>query len=883
MSEKVVSGSDVTLQEIESNDIRIIQDNSLLTWDNKKKHSDIRIRNRGASIFLPSNLTGYKAVLSKTSVVIGTNIFGWSINVNRTGTIRLGLALPTRDLSNSDLNEDLIFKQFNVTKGERIIFLLSLNKLVIERNNKEITLNTSLFTGQRMHVWVSAVPGSSMNVTIKNYKVVNMIIDSSGTARINTTTEIESSTTNLVIDAGDGGVELGAVNISETSIVTTPGEDFSATVGVSNQGFVVQDPNGDVKIDTKIKTNLIESTSSSQLVIKGGGVNSMNVDNDGNLIITPGNISCLGVKALLSGSTQLTSNTNEGVNVSSTGNVTFNNNPMINSIQSNPGNDLSLLEGTSSQGIVITNTTGVVSTNTVTANNIDSRTVSIHQYGPSIASKIEISQSGIDTEIKGNLDVANLNVTGNISVTGTVDGVDIVESTVGLVSVHSDININTPTDNDILQYDNSSSEWVNRNLASTGIAPTSHTHSSVDITDFNSAADARITLQKGNVNGLASLDGSGKIPLSQVSVVSLEYKGVWDSDTNTPALSSGSGVQGDYYVVSVPGSTNLDSITDWKLSDWAVFNGTIWEKTDNTNTVTSVSGKQGIVQLQATDITDITDVGSGSIITGVERTQINTNNSNIIGSVTAHSDVTDAGSGYIITDAERTLIGTNNTNTTGPVTVHSDVTDAGSGAIITSGERSSIYSISTTYLALLGNTVTNDINMGSNNITNVNDMSVGNDLTVNSTINATILGVLENTSNTESDIVLGTGTNTVTLSSGSSSVTRSYAIQDQGISGSIIVIPTNSISLEDDNFSDSNDASSLIVNGTNKNMGTGNGGNLLLRGGGSSGGTIGHIEIISKTRFIPQTEPSGSAGDVYYNSGTNKLRVHNGSTWIDLH
>jgi hypothetical protein len=58
--------------------------------------------------------------------------------------------------------------------------------------------------------------------------------------------------------------------------------------------------------------------------------------------------------------------------------------------------------------------------------------------------------------------------------------------------------------------------------------------------------------------------------------------------------------------------------------------------------------------------------------------------------VAVHSDVSDAGSGIIISAAERTSIGTNTTNNTGSVAVHSDVSSAGSGAIITGLERTAI-------------------------------------------------------------------------------------------------------------------------------------------------------------------------------------------------
>jgi hypothetical protein len=64
-------------------------------------------------------------------------------------------------------------------------------------------------------------------------------------------------------------------------------------------------------------------------------------------------------------------------------------------------------------------------------------------------------------------------------------------------------------------------------------------------------------------------------------VGAVTYKGTWDAATNTPTLASGTGTQGDYYVVNVSGSTNLNGITDWQVGDWAIFNGTVWEKVDN--------------------------------------------------------------------------------------------------------------------------------------------------------------------------------------------------------------------------------------------------------------------------------------------------------------
>jgi hypothetical protein len=80
------------------------------------------------------------------------------------------------------------------------------------------------------------------------------------------------------------------------------------------------------------------------------------------------------------------------------------------------------------------------------------------------------------------------------------------------------------------------------------------------------------------------------------------YQGVWNASTNTPTLASGVGTNGYYYIVNVAGSTNLDGITDWKIGDWAIFNGGVWQKVDNTESVTSVNGFTGAVSLTTDNI-----------------------------------------------------------------------------------------------------------------------------------------------------------------------------------------------------------------------------------------------------------------------------------------
>jgi hypothetical protein len=97
------------------------------------------------------------------------------------------------------------------------------------------------------------------------------------------------------------------------------------------------------------------------------------------------------------------------------------------------------------------------------------------------------------------------------------------------------------------------------------------------------------------------------------------YEGTWNASTNTPTLVSSVGTKGEYYVVSVSGSTNLNGITDWVAGDWAIFNGTVWEKVDNTESVISVNGLTGVVVLDAADVgavANTTFVNATGLLTG---------------------------------------------------------------------------------------------------------------------------------------------------------------------------------------------------------------------------------------------------------------------------
>ena len=110
-----------------------------------------------------------------------------------------------------------------------------------------------------------------------------------------------------------------------------------------------------------------------------------------------------------------------------------------------------------------------------------------------------------------------------------------------------------------------------------------------DITGLGTAS----TKDAGAALGVATLDATGKVPVSELPAAvlgALNYQGTWNALTNTPTLTSSVGTKGYYYVVNVAGTTDLNGITDWQVGDWAVYNGTAWQKVDNTDAGGDVVG-----------------------------------------------------------------------------------------------------------------------------------------------------------------------------------------------------------------------------------------------------------------------------------------------------
>ena len=200
----------------------------------------------------------------------------------------------------------------------------------------------------------------------------------------------------------------------------------------------------------------------------------------------------------------------------------------------------------------------------------------------------------------------------------------------------------------------------------------------------------------------------------------LNYQGAWNASTNTPALASSVGTNGYYYVVSVAGSTSLNGISDWQIGDWAIFNGTVWQKIDQTNLVTSVNGQTGVVSLAYADL-------AGSVPTWNQNTTGNA--ANVTGTVaiinggtgqTTRQDAMDAlagsttsgqylrgnGTDVVMSAIQSGDVPTLNQNTTGTaanVTGTVAIANGGTGQTTASAGFNALSPITTTGDLIIGN------------------------------------------------------------------------------------------------------------------------------------------------------------------------------------
>ena len=89
-------------------------------------------------------------------------------------------------------------------------------------------------------------------------------------------------------------------------------------------------------------------------------------------------------------------------------------------------------------------------------------------------------------------------------------------------------------------------------------------------------------------------------------ITGLHLRGTWNASTNDPTLASGGAgtppaTRGDFYLVSVAGTTTLDGISSWAAGDSCVFNGVTWQKVPQTLNYAQIIGGLGYVPANDAD------------------------------------------------------------------------------------------------------------------------------------------------------------------------------------------------------------------------------------------------------------------------------------------
>jgi hypothetical protein len=192
-----------------------------------------------------------------------------------------------------------------------------------------------------------------------------------------------------------------------------------------------------------------------------------------------------------------------------------------------------------------------------------------------------------------------------------------------------------------------------------------------------------IPSQTGNSGKYLTTNGTA---LSWASIAGggLSYQGTWNASTNSPTLVSSTGTNGYYYIVGTSGSTNLNGITDWVIGDWLLFNGTVWQKIDQTNLVTSVNGQTGAVSVGT--VTSVSALTLGTTGTDLSSTIANSTTTPVITLNVPTASATNRG---VLSSTDWTTFNNKGSGTVTSVT--------GTSPVVSSGGATPAISLATAY------------------------------------------------------------------------------------------------------------------------------------------------------------------------------------------
>jgi len=99
-----------------------------------------------------------------------------------------------------------------------------------------------------------------------------------------------------------------------------------------------------------------------------------------------------------------------------------------------------------------------------------------------------------------------------------------------------------------------------------------------------------------NVGVEGNLEVAGTLTIGGSVITGLNYQGSWNASTNSPDLNAESPNVGDFWIISVAGSTDVGGITSWSQGDWALYDGASWQRVEggSVDLSNAVAGELGI-------------------------------------------------------------------------------------------------------------------------------------------------------------------------------------------------------------------------------------------------------------------------------------------------
>jgi hypothetical protein len=277
-------------------------------------------------------------------------------------------------------------------------------------------------------------------------------------------------------------------------------------------------------------------------------------------------------------------------------------------------------------------------------------------------------------------------------------------------------------------------------ITATGIAANSITFT----TDSTTQTTAGIPLtQKGVSQGVATLGVDGRLTTEQIPsslTGAITFQGGWNADTNNPALSNGTGVTGQQYIVLVGGDRNLGAgNVVYAPGDTVTYGANVWNYVQGTSPISSVSGN---LHMQVGPTT-------GAVVIGINATP------NATASTVVSRDSSGNFQANVITAA-----------------LSGQATSALTAATVTAGTQTAITAVGTlTSLAVTGNATAGNVTSSTGTITAATGQftNINNSLqTVSANIGAfhtyanTALGSLATGANANVAAYLTTATGNIT-------------------------------------------------------------------------------------------------------------------------